>query len=877
MQPTRENSIHEPTPGEIEAALDAMHRGSPEAFDRLLDASEEASSGICGLFLDMTARSAMEVAAPTISGYQIDRLLGAGGMGVVFAAEQISTHRAVAVKVIRGGYGVGAPADRLFRREVDTLVRLRHPNIADLYDAGTTSDGAPFFAMEFVDGQTFKESIQDAGDVDLKTEAGRAAIRQFVDVCRAMNHAHQRGVIHCDLKPTNVMIGSDGAPKVLDFGLSRLIDSDVSTIVAASASHHLAGTLAYMSPEQINGSIGDLDIRTDVYSLGVMLYELVCGKSPHRISGLSIPAAVRMISEREPKRPALIRPALRGDLDAIVMKSLEKDRERRYQSAGELADDLERALRGEPIEAQTDRFYLLRRTLYRYRVQAGVAAAFFVVLAAATAISTGFWIRSQREAARAQNVGNTAISTIGELMDEIYEVTTETINQPKKIERLEAQLQRLTDTIEMDPDLKYIRWTLLEMQARLAKSKGQLSRSRELLEQLLASAPPDSTWAADAHILYCDLVSANEARPHYEAAMAFELVKKEKCYLTRLFATVLMDEGRYAEALGVLESIDCFQSDIERGVVVGRAYLGLDRLDEARRAFRTSRIAAAKRVDGNSRPYLHKYRLLLAQQCQASFLYQVGERKEAFSLALQARQLSDQLLELKPFHVPTMLATSKIHMLICDYHMLHGELDEAKEAARLMFLNSERVYRIQYEAPTWQIERTDSEIRFAQAALGLDEFDLANRRVLRAIEHLESVSDSGRRPERDYQERFAKCYLLAVQIAESREDVDMLLEYGCRSVDTYLRLTALDPDDPSIEDSIVQLTLRLSAAERDFGIQFTDNHIRLAKTAAENFRRKGGDGERADVLDRLVHEEFRLTQRPALRSHEAVAVDSKSE
>ncbi|HRW56033.1 MAG TPA: serine/threonine-protein kinase, partial [Phycisphaerae bacterium] len=381
----------EPSADQIEAALEAFHLGSPDAFDRLLDPITNGSSGICNLFSEMTATTP-NLAHPTIPGYTIDRTLAAGGMGVVFAGRQIGTGRDVAVKIVRRGFGDSAPMDRLFRREVETLVRLRHPNIADLYDAGTTNEGAPFFAMELIDGQTLRDAVGQRS-IDPASAAGRQAIERFIAVCRAMNYAHQRGVIHCDLKPTNVMIAADGAPKVLDFGLSRLIDPDVSTL-AMTSSHRLVGTLAYMSPEQVSGPIGDLDTRSDVYSLGVMLYEMLCGQPPCPISAQSIPATIRAICESDPKTPSSIRPALRGDFDAILLKALEKEPNRRYQSAGDLADDLDRALSGEPIEARADRFYLLRKALYRYRIHTTVALAFFLVLASATAVSGWFWYKA---------------------------------------------------------------------------------------------------------------------------------------------------------------------------------------------------------------------------------------------------------------------------------------------------------------------------------------------------------------------------------------------------------------------------------------------------------------------------------------------------
>lgn len=862
----------EPTPESIEAALEAFHRGSPEAFDRLLDPVADGSSGLCGLLADMSSPVPYALPRPSISGYRIDHVLAAGGMGVVFAGEHAGTRRRVAVKVIRGGFGGSAPVDRLFRREVETLVRLRHPNIADLYDAGTTDEGSPFFAMELVEGGTLKDYMKLSGEVDMRTERGREAIRRFIDVCRAMNYAHQRGVIHCDLKPTNVMIASDGVPKVLDFGLSRLIDPDVTTIAAAS-SHQLVGTLSYMSPEQANGPIGDLDIRSDVYSLGVMLFELLCREMPYRISGSSIPAAIRTICETSPPRPASIRPALKGDLDAIVMKALEKSPDRRYQSAGELADDLERALQGAPIEARADRFYLLRRTLFRYRIQALVAVAFFSVLTAAASISTWFWYRANQEANRAHKVGNTAISTIGELMDEVYEVTTEMRNQPRKIDRLDQQLQRLTEVIEMDPELQFIRWKLLEMQGRLAETKGESSRSREIFQQILDSAPPDSEWSADAHLLICGLLSADEARPHYEAALQFDLNKHERCYLTKLYATALSNEGRYDEALEVLESTECFASDVKRRIVAGRVYYGLDQMALAAREFRHALAFARKKVKGNSRPYFHKYRLLLAQQAQAEFFQRIGRHDEAFAIAGEGRELSDLLLEAKPFHIPTMLTTSKIYSILCDDYLRRGQFEEAWEAGQQAALNAMRIHHMDRDILTWQFERAETGIRCARANAALGNLESAEYHAQMCLKHLQTVPLNRRPPEPEYHTLLAEYHLFLAEVQDALGAMDDAAENRREAASIFHWLKVLLPENAKIEASLVKSTLALAAAERARGQSDGEELIAFAQDALHNFRELCGDEEIAGQLEQLIEAERALT----IQQHFAQSTRSASQ
>lgn len=547
----------EPTPELIEAAIEALHRGSPEFFDRLLDPIAGGSSGICGLFAEMTSPAALNVSPPNIPGYTIDRVVAAGGMGVVFAATQVGTGRLLAIKVIRGGFGGGgAPMDRLFRREVETLLRLRHPNIAELHDAGTTSDGAPFFAMEFIEGRTLKDEMRLAENVDLRSDDGRDSIRRFIDICRAMNHAHQRGVIHCDLKPTNVMIASDGTPKVLDFGLSRLNDPDVSTIAAAS-SHRLVGTIAYMSPEQVSGPIGELDIRSDVYSLGVMLYELVCGQPPYRASGSAIPAAIRTICETEPTRPASVRPILKGDLDAIVMKALEKNPDQRYQSAGELADDLERSLRGEPIEARSDRFYLLRRTLYRYRVQARVAMAFVLVLVVATAVSTWFWFRVQRESDRAEASGNISLAVVSDLMSELDEVASRLSHRREFNSKIADHLEKLLPIVPRNGETQSILADLNERTADVLVNLGDYEAAAIKFHEALTAIGHESPRAARIYRKLARIPGKKDAESLFKKALQYTDEPREQCLAAIDYARFLIDKGRLLEALQIIDDHPC--------------------------------------------------------------------------------------------------------------------------------------------------------------------------------------------------------------------------------------------------------------------------------------------------------------------------------
>ncbi len=343
---------------------------SSQAMTRSLSGSDPGGS-----------RPAPTTRPGTVGPYTIVKVLGEGGMGVVYRAAQENPRREVALKLIRPGMVTGSLLKR-FQLEADILARLQHPGIAQVYQTGL-HNGAPYFAMELIEG----ESLTRHARKNKLSSKERLAL--FAKICDAVQHAHQKGVIHRDLKPGNILVDQSGQPKILDFGVARATDGDIQTTTIQTNVGQLIGTVQYMSPEQAGGDPEEIDTRSDVYALGVILYELLAGQLPYDLSKKMVHEAVRVIREDDPTRLSMVQKTLRGDVETIVGKAMEKDKERRYQSASALGADVGRYLGDEPISARPpSSVYQLRKFAKRNTALVVGVAAVFVVLVAGI-IGTG--------------------------------------------------------------------------------------------------------------------------------------------------------------------------------------------------------------------------------------------------------------------------------------------------------------------------------------------------------------------------------------------------------------------------------------------------------------------------------------------------------
>jgi eukaryotic-like serine/threonine-protein kinase len=527
------------------------------------------------------ASSAVAAGETTVAGslpafigrYRVIRLLGEGGMGTVYEAEQEDPRRIVALKVIRPGL---ATPERLrrFRHESQALGRLQHPGIAQIYEASTADTGfgpQPYFAMELVRGEPLDRYAETH---PLGTQEKLALMAR---ICEAVHHAHQRGLIHRDLKPGNILIDETGQPKILDFGVARLTEAEAQLTVQTEVGQ-IVGTLAYMSPEQVQGDSQGIDTRSDVYSLGVILYELLTGQLPYNVSGRQIHEAVQTIREVDPASLSSISRNYRGDVETIVGKALEKDKARRYASAADLAADIERYLSDEPILARPpSTSYQLSKFARRHRVLVTGVAAVFVVLVAGIAASTTFAIRARRAEQAAikerdrANLERDRATRITDFMTGMFKVSDPTEARGNSVTAREILDKASNETgagLQKDPEVQaQMMKVMASTYANLglyARAHGLATRALDARRSLLG---PDDPKTLESMTQVGDIL---ELEGHYDEAEKLDrqtlaserriLGSKDTLTLEtlNLLALVVGFEGRLDEA----EKLDHEQIDI---------------------------------------------------------------------------------------------------------------------------------------------------------------------------------------------------------------------------------------------------------------------------------------------------------------------------
>ncbi len=589
--------------------------------------------------------------------FRIVRQLGTGGMGIVYEAEQERPKRRVALKVMRADL-LSADLQQRFQFETEILGRLDHPGIARIYASGweeTPLGRQPWFAMELIDGQTILQFAQEESlnPTDL--------IVLFVELAAAVHGAHQKGVIHRDLKPANILIDQSGRVKVLDFGLARLADRAVNALHTQTG--QLVGTLNYMSPEQARGSQDTVDLRTDVYSLGCILYELLGGVVPIDTRGMSLTQSLESIQRSLPKPLGSFDSAFRGDLELIVAKSIDKDKERRYGSAAAFSDDLKRFLAKEPIAARApSTWYQVKKMAQRHQAAFLATVLVFVAVVIGAVVSFNFALeaqeqakiaeregsRAEREAAARVRMAETAKNSAEVARRQSERAEKEAQKRLKESERSSRYSRFLIDTFaKLDPSIAMgeeisLRAAMREVEekfskalvgdpesrvhlhgffAQMSQTVGDYSRGKEHARaavELLKKFPDYFKLASQVHLTWAwcsyrlgELADANKHLKRAEEILAAHGVKESRS-VARIAATraeFLQRQSRFEEALQQAtvaldlrkKILDPNDDDIALSYFIrGSIYVAMGRLDEAKEDSESCLALRQKNLNANS-------------------------------------------------------------------------------------------------------------------------------------------------------------------------------------------------------------------------------------------------------------------------------------
>ena len=544
------------------ALLDDQCSDDPKMKEELLLllCSDAKSSGI---FSDEQTTNGIQFELDTVADaelpqkigqYEITRVLGKGGMGVVYLAQQHNPRRDVAVKVIRSGM-IGPELVKRFEVEAAVLGRLTHPGIARIYEAGLFVDNEsgherPFLAMEYIDGLPLRDFVKQ------KNPTKRKRLQLLVQICEAIHHAHRRGVIHRDLKPGNVLVKPDGQPSVLDFGVARATSLDSEEPALQTRVGQLIGTLPYMSPEQVSGKSKDVDTRSDVYSLGVMAYELLANELPYDLKNAGLLKAAKIIAQDDPTPLSSINREFRGDLNTVVLKSLEKEPDRRYQSAKSLGDDLQRYLGDQPVSARpATTLYQLKQFSKRNKaLVTGFLVSIGLLVAGVIGTTIGM-VNARNEAARKD--------AVNDFMRDILIAEDRASGNPniKMVEVLRdaaaSTPERFRDYPELEAEVSFLLGTAFKKLTMFRDATPLLRRAFEIHKSELG---------------------LSHASTRQTGAALASLMANRDAAATRDLANELLDNTPITE----LQSRDA----LVLRLAIGKALYRFNELDEAEKAYR---------------------------------------------------------------------------------------------------------------------------------------------------------------------------------------------------------------------------------------------------------------------------------------------------
>jgi len=680
-------------------------RSEPAASDKTPEKPE-------ALTLTQSLHAPIEHVGSWVGPFRLVSVLGEGGMGIVYLADQtVPIRRRVALKVIKPGMDSARIVAR-FEAERQALALLDHPNIAQVHSAGTTDNGRPYFVMEYVKG------LPITAYCDHHKLAIEERLRLFQKVCQAVQHAHQKGIIHRDIKPSNILVSTENdqsAPKIIDFGVAKAISQPLTERTLFTEDSQLIGTPEYMSPEQADMANEDIDTRSDVYSLGVLLYELVTGILPFDTATLregGLDHLRQVIRETDPKTPSTrltklgaeakkvaesrctevttLAKRLRRELEWIPLKAMRKDRAERYRSVSELADDIDNYLAGAPLIAgPLTTVYRLRKLVRRNRVLVIGIAALIAVLAAGVAVSTLFALQARRQARISEAYGRF-------LRDDLL-----TSVSPSRRKGRDVTIRSFLDTASENLDNRFKNEPLVE-----APLRATIGGTYRMLGEFEA------------------------AEPHLERAFQIyqeQLGAEDPKTLSSLedLAWLRLDKGRHTEAAELLEkglstARRALGPDTLRFVnALGCAYKDLGRYDEAEQLFLKS-IAMARRVHGDKSGTTLMMVGNLGQVYEAKGDF--GQAERQYREVLDMRNWGDE-------NIWTLLHKS----FLARVYMKQNRYDEAETLYREVLPIQRRIDGDRQLRTLWSVSG------LAQVCTHQGKYDEANDLFIEALTGLQSI------------------------------------------------------------------------------------------------------------------------------------------
>jgi serine/threonine protein kinase len=638
---------------------------------------------------------------PEIDGYEVVEELHRGGQGIVFRALQTATRRDVAVKTLGRGAFATAKQRHRFEREVELVAALRHPGIVTIHDSGRTLDGTHFLAMELVDGVTLDTYAfgATAPGPPGNLVAVRARIRVLVAIAEAVNAAHQRGIIHRDLKPANILVEPTGTPRILDFGLAKRQHVSDEGAVATMAGEFL-GTFAYAAPEQIAGDPDAIDIRTDVHALGIILYELLTGERPYVLEG-SVADVVDTIRTAIPGKPSRLNPVIDADLDAIALTALARNPEDRYQSAGAMQRDLERFLADEPVEVRRDHhWYVLRKTLHRYRMPIGIAASFVLLVLVFGIGMAALAVKASHSAETATNEATKARERLDSFMAVLASDSLRSRVDADTLPALYAEADSIvSEHLAGQPEAAArVRHEFGNSLFELGRYEAALGQFDEVLALVEAFEPPDAALIGRAHHdrgrSLWHLGRYDDAERAYGTALDVRtraLGSNDADTLQTLshLAATYRQQGRYAEAQERYEAVleqrrELFGSS-HRWVAASLNNLAgclrdQRRFEDAQRTFEEA-VVMISSLEGQAHPWVGQGLHNIGACMLGRGLHDDAERVLGEALAIKRMHRED-------VHVSVMLTRSTLAVRWFE----RGDLDRAEDAIPAILTAQEMAY-----------------------------------------------------------------------------------------------------------------------------------------------------------------------------------------